>query len=68
MKENCSAKEGGGGPEQDFSIHLLMLFCSMDDPAILDHHTHNEILNISALGHLRTIANAIRECSIFALE
>ncbi len=76
LRGNWVPKEGGSGSELDSNFHQLMLLRAIDDPAMLDtmkrktrkytdHHIQNEILKILALGHLRTIASAIRESVFF---
>ena len=71
--------EGGIGCEEDSSFHQLMLLRANDDETILnimkqkmrkhtDHHTQNEILQVMALQHLRTIADEISKLGYFVLE
>ena len=71
--------EGGIGCEEDSNFHQLMLLRANDDETILnimrqkmckytDHHIQNEILQIMALQHLRTIADEIRKSEYFVLK
>ena len=70
---------GGSSCEQDSNFYQLMLLRANDDPSILDtmkrksrkytdHHIQNELIQILALQHLRTIASDIHNSRFFALE
>ena len=79
MRGNWVSVEGGIGCEEDSNFHQLLLLRANDDETILnimrqktckytDHHIQNEILQIMALQHLRTIADEIRKSGYFVLE
>ena len=67
-----------GGCKEDLNFDQLMLLCAIDDPLITDvikrkthkytdHHIENELLQLIAFQHSRTIANKIRHTGFFAL-
>ena len=79
MRGNWVSIDGGSGCEEDSNFHQLMLLRAHDDESILsimkqktrkytDHHIQNEILQIMALTHLRTIAGEIKNSGYFVLE
>ena len=67
MKENWASVEGDRGCEHDSNLHQLMLLRANDDPIILDimklktrkyiDHIQNQLLEILALQHLRSITS-----------
>jgi len=79
MRRNWMSIEGGTSCEEHSNFHQLMLLRANDDVTILnimtqktrkytDHHIQNEMLQIVALKHLRTIGNKIRDSGYFVLE
>ena len=79
MRGNWVSIEGGTSCEEDSNFHQLLLLRANDDANILnvmkqktrkytDHHIQNEILQIMAVNHLRTIADNIRNSGYFVLE